>query len=110
MLGSVKEGEKHTRANQSQNQWPLSTWAVDSLTKRNDGGAKFNKELDLKNEQTEMNNIVTEMKKYTRRNQYQDKWGRKVNKWVGRQIDGNHYGRIEERKKNEKKWGQSKRH
>ena len=35
---------------------------MDSLTKRNDGGAKFNKELDLKNEQTEMNSIVTEMK------------------------------------------------
>ena len=95
MLGSVKEGEKHTRANQSQNQWPLSTWAVDSLTKRNDGGAKFNKELDLKNEQTEMNNIVTEMKKYTRRNQYQNNWDRRMNKWTRRQSGGNHFHRTE---------------
>ena len=36
---------------------------MDSLTKRNDGWEKFNKELGLKNEQSEMNNIVTEMKK-----------------------------------------------
>ena len=95
MLGSVKEGEKNTRANQSQNQWLLLTWSVDSLTKRNDGGAKFNKELDLKNEQTEMNSIVTEMKKYTRRNQYQNDWGRRMSKWTRRQSGGNHCHRTE---------------
>ena len=45
----------------------------------------FNKALEeLKNKQWVMNNTITEMKKYTRRNQYQNNWVRRTDKWDGR--------------------------
>ena len=53
----------------------------------------FNKELeDLKNKQ--MNNTKTDMKNILE-GIYNNKWGRKMNNWAGRQNGGNHYHRTQ---------------
>ena len=50
---------------------------------------------EIKNKQTEMNNTVTEIKKYSRRKQYQNNWGRGLDKWAGGQNGGNNCWRTE---------------
>ena len=55
----------------------------------------FNKDLEeLNNKQRWTYNNWNE--KYTRRNQHQNNWDRRMDKWAGRQNGGNHCHETEE--------------
>ena len=58
---------------------------------------------DIKLKQEEMQNTITEIKKFTRSSQKQNTGGRRTNKRGGGQVSGNYGCRIEKRKKIENK-------
>ena len=59
----------------------------------------FNKSRRTKQRQT----VQSLEKKYISRNQQQNNWGKRMDKWPGGQNDENHCCKTEYRKKNEKK-------
>ena len=64
---------------------------------------------DLKLKQAEMQNKITEIKKFIRSNQQQNTEGWRMNKQDGGHTSGNHGCITEKRKKIEKKWRESQR-